>query len=321
VLGFKSVDELLALTVDEIERLNLEVIQGIDHAKAERIKAVLKANRTGHASKVPVERMPKRAQTEIYIDVETLNGSLNRDFINQWEDPVSVNMIFMIGCGWREGGEFHFRRFTAEAETHEAEAKMLRQFLTFLRANGVFDPSRTTTLFCFSSAEQVQMKKAAERHGLSRLLDLEDKWFDVLEVFTLGPVAIPKMWTFSLKAISQALGEYAERYAVEYGDEVCDGGGAMVAAWAAYDTVSPLKHPAMKLVAEYLETDVLALCNTVMWLRAVCRQQTAQKNKRAFSWYSMVRCGMNPADEVIASTPGAGFWFRTWQQTRDLALD
>jgi len=131
------------------------------------------------------------------------------------------------------------------------------------------------------------MRKAAERHGLTQLLQLEDKWFDVMGVFVQGRVVIPGMTSFGLKSVSEALSDYASRYGVDYGEELNNGGGCMVAAWSAYEKEKPIQSAEMQLVAEYLENDVLALCNTVMWLRAVCRQQAA---KRACSWYPSFRC-------------------------------
>jgi len=300
--GYKSVDDLLALSVRDIERLNLETVEGIDQAKAQRIKAVLKANKTGVASTIPVDLMPKRAKTEFYIDVEHVN-SMNIDFDAQWPDLAGTPMIVMTGVGWREGGETKFKRFVSEEQTIEAEGKMLRRFLAFLRENGVFDPTRSSTLFCFSSAERTQMRKAAERHGLNRLLDLEEKWFDVMEVFVKGPVVIPGQWSFGLKPISQALSEYASRYSVEYGDEIGNGGGCMVAAWSAYEQEKPLKSKEMALIEEYLKNDVIALCNTVMWLRAVCRQQNA---KTAGQWYHSFRTVIVPRE----NGSHASGWYR-----------
>jgi hypothetical protein len=301
--GYGSVDDLLALSVREIERLNLETVEGIDHAKAQRIKSVLKANKTGVASTVPVDLMPKRNKGalntgEYFVDIEHVN-SMNIDFDAQWPDLTGTPMIVMIGVGWREKGEMQFKRFVSEEQTIEAEGKMLRRFVAFIRERGVLDPTRSSTLFCFSSAERTQMRKAAERHGLTVLRELDEKWFDVMEVFVKGPVVIPGQWSFGLKQISQALSEYAPRYSVEYGDEIGNGGGCMVAAWSAYEQERPAKSKEMALIEEYLKNDVLALCNTVMWLRAVCRQQNT---KSACHWYAPCRTAMVAGEQGLQTS-------------------
>lgn len=279
--GYTSVDDLLNR---DVERLDLSVVDGISSALADRIKAVLKANKTGKATPVPEELMPKRAQTELFIDMEYFT-CMNISF-EDWPDLTGTPMVFMIGVGWYDKSEWRFKRFTAEAETHEAEGKMLRQFLRFLREKGVTDPTQDVKMYHWSGAEVSTTKRAVERHGLTQLLDLP--WFDLLDVLKDGNVCLPGMWNFGLKEVTQSLSDYASRYSVEWGDELASGSAAMVAGWGAYATDTPLKSDEMKLVGNYLEKDVCALANILRWLRAVCREQKRESSvkKSSCRWYT-----------------------------------
>ena len=287
-------------------------MDGIYPALAERLRAILKANKTGKASDIPSNLVPRRADTEIMLDVEYLS-SLRPNF-DEWPLLPGTPMIFMVGCGYKEGGKWRFRRFTAEEETHEAEAKMLRKFLSFLRGRGVFDPAKTAALYHFSSAEVWQARQAAQRHGLWQLETLP--FIDLREVFLNGPICLPGCWNFGLKEITQALGEYAPRYKVEWPDGM-SGQAAQVAGWAAYDEEEPLKTDEMKLIAEYLEKDCVALERLLAWLRN-SQRSTKQQEATCNGWYRFA----NPAPAVSAASGGnVGGWYQRAVDRCDGELD
>ena len=297
--GFKSIDDLLSRNID---RIRFEDVKGIYPAMGERLRAILKANKTGEASEVPSHPALRRRDVEIMLDVEYLS-SLRADF-DQWPLLPGTPMIFMIGCLYKKEGKWTFKRFTSEAENYEAEATMLRQFLAFLRAQGVFDPAKTAALYHFSSAEVWQAKQAAQRHYLSQLENLP--FVDLREVFMEGPVCIPGCWNFGLKEITRALGDYAPRYGVQWPDEM-SGQAAQIAGWIAYDDDEPLKTPEMKLIAEYLSKDCLALERLLAWLR----NNRQPKNKKAadqVGWYRISRT--TPMIRATTGDQGKG-WYRS----------
>lgn len=298
--GYKSVDDLLERDIDT---LRFEDVEGINKGMAERLRAVLKANKTGEASPVPAHLVPRRADVELYVDTEYFSA-LNVDFDKDWPLLVGTPLIFMVGVRYREDGEWKFKRFTAEEETHEAENKMLRKFLSFLRQKGVFDPSKRSALYCWSSADAAACRRAAERHNLWQLSDLP--FVDLMEVFRNGPIALPSMWAFGLKEVAEALGSYAPRYRVTWPDGLETGQAAQIAGWLAYDQENPLKTPEMRLIAAYLEQDTAALERILAWLR---QRTKSQQSKVAVwrGWYR--RCASTSRAESEAGE-WIGLWYR-----------
>jgi predicted RecB family nuclease len=295
--GFKDIDDLLSRDID---RLQLEKVDGIYPALAERLRATLKANKSGKASDIPSHPSLRSRDVEIMLDVEYLS-SLRPDF-DEWPLLSGTPMIFMIGCGYKRDGKWTFKRFTAEEETHEAEAKMLRKFLSFLRSQGVFDVSKTSALYHFSSAEVWQMRNAALRHDLPQLETLP--FVDLREVFMEGPICLPGCWNFGLKEIMEALGAYAPYYRVEWPDGM-SGQAAQVAGWMAYDDDEPLKSPEMRLIAEYLEKDCVALERIFAWLRN--NRQPTKKKAMGTGWYRSVNATLQISARSEIHSTG---WYR-----------
>ena len=62
------------------------------------------------------------------------------------------------------------------------------------------------------------------------------------------------------------------------------GQAAQVAGWIAFDEDEPLKTPEMKLIAQYLEKDCVALERILAWLRNN-RQSKNQKAETYDGWY------------------------------------
>ena len=294
--GFHSVDYLLSRDID---RLRFEDVDGISSATAERLRAVLRANKTGEASDVPSNLIPRKADVEIMLDFEFLS-SLKPNWDN-WPLLSGTPMIFMVGCGYKEAGKWCFRHFTASEQTHEAEETMLRKFLIFLRQKGVFDPSKTVALYTWSGAEHTQARQAAERHNLPQLETLP--LVDLRKVFMVGQIALPGAWGWGLKEIAEALGDHAPHYKVEWPEGLNSGQAAQIAGFTAYEEAKPLKTSEMRLITDYLEMDCRALERILAWLRNSRRQ----KKVAAAHWYRLA--GARPV-EVVVQCPGMVGWYR-----------
>ncbi len=73
-------------------------------------------------------RVPKLL--EFYVDFETVND-LNDDF-ERLPFKSGRAMIFMIGCGHVENGEFIFKVFTAEQESFESELQIIQAWIDYM---------------------------------------------------------------------------------------------------------------------------------------------------------------------------------------------
>jgi uncharacterized protein len=265
-LGYPSIDTLLR---EDPENIPLEECRGIGRKKAAQIRAVLQANRSG-AANVPLDVTPSKKIHEFFIDYEYFTN-VNVDFNSQWPTLDGCEMIFMIGVGWEESGEWRFVVIIAEAETYEAEKEMFRSFLERLEALAgceMLDGSRTA-LYHWTSAEVWQTKRAAERfqheedHPLRKL-----PWCDLQKLFLNGPIGMPGAWSYGLKEITKALGKYNPDFVTCWPEELAEGLNAMVLGWRAFEKVEPVQSEEMKTLSQYLEADCKALWQILKWLRA-----------------------------------------------------
>ena len=200
-----------------------ELLAKIGLKAAERIRAVLQANKAGNVVGVSGAAVPSQCDVELVVDYEFFSNA-RADFNNDWPKLSGCAMIFMIGVGWQDGhDQWHFRRFVAEREHPDAEREMFGEFLAFLYHRGVFDPLRTAALYHWSPAEISQSAAAAERHGLERLQDLP--WVDVRKVFADAPMGISGAWAYGLKEIVKAVGTYAPEYRSPWPEDLSSGLG------------------------------------------------------------------------------------------------
>ena len=306
--GYECLADLLAKKPEDIP---LEDIPGFGPVMAARIRAVLKANKSKKATKVPLHIVPPKVQTELFVDYEFLSN-VNCDMEKEWPNLEGTPMVAAIGVGWEERGKWCYQQFIAETETHKAERKVFRQFVTFLETKGVFEGKRTSALYHYSNAEPTQTRQAIERHGraLKPLADLP--WVDLLDVFHEVPIAIPGAWKFGLKEISTALSAYSEEHAVSWPEGLNSGQAAQVALWEAYRQDKPMESEQISLVSLYLEADVKALCVCLLgWLRDSTEEERQRQVKAANgSWYSMA-LGYATRDVMRVPSIGPQFWYST----------
>ena len=298
--GYTCLNDLLA---HKPESLPLEEVEGIGETLAKRIRAVLKANRSRKPTPFSPEIVVPRFKTELYIDMETMSG-LNFDVEKQWPHLDGCEMIFMIGVGWAEGQKWCYKQFVASEESHKGERKMLREFLDFLEQRGALDAdTKDVALIHWSPAEPLQAKRAAERQGMKRLNDLP--WYDLYATFADTPIGLPKCWDYSLKSIAHAIGEYDERFQIEWPDDM-RGLQAMVMGWAAYAQPKPLDTPEMQKLTVYLEKDVRAMSLALKWLRATARAtRTAMTEQETRGWYVRVA---SPYCSPLDAQGGTGWY-------------
>jgi hypothetical protein len=284
--GFEYVEDLLC---DEGMGFPFEVFAKIGLKAGERIRAVLRANKTGKVVGASGAAVPPLCETELFVDYEFFSNA-RADFEADWPKLTGCPMIFMIGVYFKRRGQWQFRSFIAEREHPDAERKMFGDFLAFLHQHGVFDPARSAALYHWSPAEISQSSAASKRHGLERLADLP--WVDVRKVFANTPIGVPGGWAYGLKEIVRAVGEYAPKYKSPWPEELSSGLGAMVMGWEAYDQPEPLETKEMTTLTDYLEADVKGLWQVLRWLRDEYeRPAPITANTGRGGWYALARGG------------------------------
>ncbi|HUG37849.1 MAG TPA: hypothetical protein VML54_12900 [Candidatus Limnocylindrales bacterium] len=257
---------------------------GVKESHRPTLAAILDVNRSANGPPVRPARVRAagkewRAEPalEFYVDFETVND-LWDDFSRFPERGVPP-LIFLIGCGHLEDGEWRFERFLAEALSEEAEARVIDGWLAHMEAvQRRVDPGGGSPLVIhWSHAETTHYEKAynsARRRHPDRAWP-SPCWFDLLRrVFHAEPVVVRGAFGFGLKEVARALHEHRLIETLWEGNSL-DGLGAMVGAWWCYEEALRRGRPVSELdlmqeIVRYNELDCRVLGEILRYLRRIC---------------------------------------------------
>lgn len=218
-----------------------------------------------------------KPKLEFFVDFETfsnLNGKPEQMPI--WAGPA---IIFMIGCGHEEDGEWQFQSWIAEEETEQAELAILEAWLAHMEATrkrlGV--QVGRPLVHHWSNKEVDDLKKAGERHRREFLAQVN--LYDLLKhVFKAGNVKVRGVRGHSLKPVTRALHEAKEIETTWMEGAVSDGMAALAAGWHCYAEAKRSGIPAaevcalngsplMKQILDYNEVDCKAMWEILRYIR------------------------------------------------------
>ena len=215
------------------------------------------------------------AGLEFYVDFEFCSD-LNDDFANLPEKGGQP-LIFMIGCGHLEDGEWSFEQFTTGSLTEDEEIRIIREWFAHMADVGerLAHGSESPRIFHWSPAEVSALESAYNsaraRHG-ARGDWPELNWYDFLNrVMREEPVTVQGALGFGLKAVATAMRRHGW-IETDWADSPVDGLGAMVGAWrcdeeARQRGVSMASLRLMGEIAGYNEVDCRAMMEIVRYLR------------------------------------------------------
>ena len=170
------------------------------------------------------------ADVEFFVDFETVID-LDDDF-SAIPERGGAPLIFIVGCGHIEHGEWRFTRFTADDLTTASEAIVLEAWFEHMaHVSARLSPSSTPRVFHWSRHEVLSFGDAAARHPVATGRWPEPEWFDFLSrVVRPEPVVARGAHTFSLKELTNALSDLGH-IDISWETGLTDGRGAMVGAW------------------------------------------------------------------------------------------
>ena len=246
------------------------------------LQALLSINQTSAGPSVAPPRVRaaeqvwrKESAVEFYVDFETVSD-LDDDF-SRIPKRGGQALIFMIGCGYVENGNWQFRCFTTDALTETCEAAVIDAWLDYM--NEVRDrlaPGSEPLVFHWSQAEISSLvtayNAATQRHGKAGKSWVSPKWFDFLkEVVREEPVVVRGALGFGLKAVAQSLYKLG-LIETRWESGPVDGLGAMVGAWrcaqeAIEKSITLPETDLMKGIQEYNEVDCKVMMEIVRYLR------------------------------------------------------
>ena len=240
------------------------------------LQAILAVNRDSTGPPVRPQRVEAarphwhaRPDLEFYVDFETTTD-LDDDF-RQIPERGGQPLLFMIGCGHVEGGEWAYHCFTARFLTKAEEARILDDWLAHLAAVRERQaPHLASPLLIHWSHAEVSFLQTALGDSF---FAPELPWFDFLtQVIRAEPVVVRGAWDFGLKSLARAFRQHG-LIETGWGEGPADGLGTMAAAWwcareAARRGCGMDQIDLMQAVRAYNEVDCRVMMEIVRYLRA-----------------------------------------------------
>lgn len=213
---------------------------------------------------------------EFYVDFEFCSD-LNDDFSNL-PQKGGQPLIFMIGCGHLENGEWRFKSLTTNDLSEDEELRIIREWTEHMQSvRDRLDPLNSEPRIFHWSAAEVTALETAYNSARNRHLERADwqsnlGWCDFLKVMRDEPIVVQGAMGFGLKAVAKAMRRH-RLIETEWGDDsLVDGLGAMVGAWrcdekARQTGASMADLPLMREIAEYNEIDCKVMMEIIRYLR------------------------------------------------------
>jgi len=221
-------------------------------------------------------------EVEFYVDFENVSD-LDDDFA-QFPKKNGQPLIFMIGCGHIEMGEWRYECFIADQLTEPDEANIVEAWLAHMNSvRDRIDPDGSPKVIHWSAAESSSLETAynsARNRQPSRQKEWANpNWFDFLtRVMRAEPVAVRGCFGFGLKPVTNALYRHG-LVNCRWGDGPADGLGAMVGAWWCQNQINQgrarrlVDIELMQEIRAYNEVDCRAMMESITYFRTIGADQ------------------------------------------------
>lgn len=254
---------------------------GMSGTLAARLRAQLEVNRDRAGPPVrPARIAAARAEwldppLEFYVDFETV-GDLDDDFA-RFPERGGQPLIFMVGCGHVEAGEWRFECFIADRLDEPSEARAIDAWFAHMAAvRERLAPASRAMVVHWSPHERFTLEEAfdaaVKRHPEKDWRHPDWAWFDFLaRVVREEPVVVRGAHGFGLKAVANAM-HALELIETRWDEGPVDGLGAMVGAWrcareAASAGARLIDTDLMRGIRRYNEVDCKVMMELVRHLR------------------------------------------------------
>lgn len=211
---------------------------------------------------------------EFFVDFETVND-LNDDF-ERIPEKNGQPLIFMVGCGHMEEGEWQWSVFTTDYLTEACEAEILDAWFVHMDEvkQRIGHSESEPIVFHWSHAEastlETAFNSAKERHPSKTWPD--PRWYDFLQlVMREEPIVVRGSLGFGLKSIANAM-QHHGLIESRWDSGPTDGLGAMVGAWWSACEAKRLECTLTEIemireIQLYNEIDCKAMMEIITYLR------------------------------------------------------
>ena len=248
---------------------------------ASTLRSIIEVNRDADSPVVLPEKVRAAEEEwravpplEFYVDFETVSD-LADDF-SSIPERGGQPLIFMIGCGHIEEGQWLFECFVADDLTEPSEQKIIADWLDHiavvkrrLHLEG-YEPKVIHWSRAETGALETNYNAAGARHQYQSWPQLN--WFDFLSrVIREEPVVVRGAMGFGLKDMAQAMFNLG-LIGTSWEQGPGDGLGAMVGGWWCADEATKLgctliETDLMQGIAAYNEVDCKVMMEIVRYLR------------------------------------------------------
>lgn len=215
---------------------------------------------------------------EFYLDFETIDKNMNN------LTGKTNQIIFMIGIGWEENGNWVFKTFYLRELTNRDERLMLNDFFSFIREKEK-EFNKEAILLHWTKAEPQFLKKSCAKYNMNFSYD-SIKFFDLYDLFVDNFISIKGCFNFSLKSVARAMydnnmintlwdkdnecsnGLNAMFYALEYYNNISNGSNNNTSNGANYNTSNGANYNIMKNIINYNEIDCKVMYEILKFLRS-----------------------------------------------------
>jgi hypothetical protein len=193
----------------------------------------------------------RKIAPEIYVDLEFLTGS---------------DIIYMIGVGWEEDGEYHCTTYIAQELSKDAEQTILDKFYTdFIHDNN-------PRIVSWGHVEHSILKR--KMPAIDHLVTAES-YLDLCQVFRQAPIVVRGSLQFGLKSIANAL--YRHKHiqtawpSINYKSLHNQDMTSDILEYLLHEYYNDGDENALDNIVSYNEIDTKILWEILGWLREISR--------------------------------------------------
>jgi hypothetical protein len=251
---------------------------GLTGNKPKTLQRILDVQKPGAPAVLPNrietdrENWHRKRDVEFYVDFETVNDMNDR--FDKLPHRGGQNLIYMIGCGHEEDGEWKFECFICDRMTEPCEKEQIDKWIAHMMNTCVRLGGMDPHVFHWSPHEKVSLtthfESARKRHPDNKWP--EPTWYDFLnKVVRPEPVTVKGAYAFGLKAVANAMAKN-DLIATNWGSSRIDGMGAMLGGWACDEEAEKrgcymVDIDLMHEIREYNEVDCKVMWEAINYLR------------------------------------------------------